>query len=41
MTIFLLSAMPGQCDCGIALIEYDEMNYAKAKGLLALTGRKT
>lgn len=41
MTIFLLSAMPGQCDCGIALIEHDDMNNAKAKGLFALTGRKT
>ena len=39
MTIFLLSAMPGQCDCGIALIEYNEMSDLKAKGLFALTGR--
>lgn len=41
MTIFLLSAMPSQYDCGIALIEYDEMSYPKAKGLFAMTGRKT
>ena len=39
MTIFLLSAMSSQYDCGIALIEYDDMNYPKAKGLFALTGR--
>jgi len=39
MTIFLLSAMPGQYDCGIVLIEYDDMNAPKAKGLFALTGR--
>ena len=31
--------MPGQCDCGIALIEYDDMNAPKAKVLFALTGR--
>ena len=31
--------MPGQYDCGIALIEYDDMNYPKAKCLFALTGR--
>ena len=29
MTIFLLSAMPGQYDCSIALIEYDNMNTPK------------
>ena len=29
MTIFLLSAMPGQNDCSIALIEYDNMNNPK------------
>ena len=39
MTIFLLSAMPGHNDRGIALIEYDDMNAPKAKGLFALTGR--
>jgi hypothetical protein len=32
--------MPGQCDCGIALIEYDDMNNPIAKGLFAMTGRK-
>jgi hypothetical protein len=31
--------MPSQYDRGIALIEYDDMNYPKAKGLFALTGR--
>ncbi len=39
MTIFLLSVMPGHNDRGIALIEYDDMNAPKAKGLFALTGR--
>ena len=36
MTIFLLSAMPGQYDCGIALIEYDNMNNPKRKVYLPL-----
>ena len=31
--------MPGHNDRGIALIEYDNMNNPKAKGLFALTGR--
>ena len=31
--------MPSLYDCGIALIEYDDMNNSKAKGLFALTGR--
>ena len=39
MTIFLVSVMPGHNDRGIALIEYDNMNNPKAKGLFALTGR--
>ena len=37
--ILCIGAMPGQYDCGIALIEYDDMNYPKAKCLFALTGR--
>ena len=31
--------MSSQYDYGIALIEYDDMNYPKAKCLFALTGR--
>ena len=31
--------MSSQYDYGIALIEYDEKNDPKAKGLFALTGR--
>ncbi len=31
--------MSSQYDYGIALIEYDDMNNSKAKGLFALTGR--
>ena len=31
--------MPNLYDCGIALIEYDDMNYPKAKVSFALTGR--
>ena len=31
--------MSSQYDYGIALIEYDDMNYPKAKGSFALTGR--
>ncbi len=31
--------MPSQYDCGIALIEYDDVNNPKAKCLFALTGR--
>ena len=31
--------MPGHNDRSIALIEYDDMNAPKAKGLFVLTGR--
>ena len=33
-------AVAGSFTWGIAQIEYNDMNNAKAKGLLALTGRK-
>ena len=37
--IFKISTMSSQYDYGIALIEYDDMDDPKAKGLFALTGR--